>query len=191
MKIVKRVFLGILSIAIIVGISLALFKRVQKQRILNIVRSGHVMVDQEIHEWNVCESNSPVRIKMYVRNTSEYKITGNLVFSTTLSRKGLEERFLRALVNCFGEENLKREGIETGSTGRAQAIYNYIMRGKKLPQGQGYEPSTENVDKDYTFKFRKQLLLGPGEIFKVEHEEQIPLNERGYLLTVKIENIEF
>jgi hypothetical protein len=106
----------------------------------------------------------------------------------------LEEKFLRSLVDCIGEENLKRkvkEAIGTGSTGRAQAIYNYIIRGKKLPQGREYEPSTETDTKDYTFKFRKQISLGPGEIFKIDHEEQIPLNERGHLLTFKIEDIEF
>jgi hypothetical protein len=195
MKIIKRVFLSIVAIAIIVGIGLVLLKMIQEQRILKMVRSGQVVVDQVMHDWNVCKGNVPVKIELYVRNNGDHKITGNLVFLATLSRKGLEEQFIKEVINCDGEERLKREMAEEisqkGSIGRAEGIYNYLLRGKKLLPGQKYEPSTKIADNDYSFRFRQQIFLNPGELIKIDHEEQIPFNERGNLLSVKIENIEF
>jgi hypothetical protein len=196
MKAIKRVFLVVLSVAIIAGIILVLYKKLQEQRILNIVSSGQVTIDQEMHDWGVCKYNRPVKIEMYVRNNGQYQINGTLVFSASLAREGLEEKFVRKFIDCYGEEKLKKEMAEEiakkGSLGRLEAVYNYLLRGKQLPQGQNFEPSESEMDnKDYAFKFRKQILIYPGEIFKIDHEEQIPLNARGHILTVKIENIEF
>jgi len=195
MKIIKRVLVSGLTIVIVVGVGLALYKKIQEQQMIKMVRSGQVMIDQVMHEWNVCKDNGPVEIKMYVRNNGDHTITGNLVFLVTLSRKGLEEQFIRAVIKCDGEERLKREMADEiaqkGSIGRAQGIYNYLQRGNKLLPGQKYEPSTKVADNDYSFRFRKQIYLKPGELIKIDHEEQIPFNERGNLLSVKIENIEF
>jgi hypothetical protein len=195
MKIIKRVSLSIIAITIIVGIVLVLLKMREEQRMLEVVKSGQVVIDQVIRDWNVCTGNVPVKIQLYVRNNVDHKITGNLVFLVTLSRKGLEEKFIREVINCDGEERLKREMAEEiaqkGSIGRAEGIYNYLLRGKKLLPGQKYEPYTKIADKDYSFRFRQQIFLNPGELIKIDHEEQIPFNERGNLLSVKIENIEF
>lgn len=80
---------------------------------------------------------------------------------------------------------------QNGSIGRLQGIYDYLQRGNKLLPGQKYEPSVQVADEDYSFRFRKHVYLKPGEIIKIDHQEQIPFKERGNLLSVKIENIEF
>ena len=195
MKITKRVFVSVLTIAIVVGIGLASYKKIQEQQMMKMVRSGQVMIDQARHDWNICQNNSPVRIEMYIRNNGDHTITGNLVFLVTLSRKGLEEQFIREIISCGGEERTKREMADEiaqkGSIGRAQGIYNYLLRGNKLLPGQKYEPSEKVANNDYSFRFRKQIFLNPGELIKIDHEEQIPFNERGNLFSIKIDNIEF
>lgn len=199
MKIIKRVLVSVLVIAIVVGIGLAIYIKIQEQQIMKMVKSGQIMIDQEMHDYMVrCEDFGPVRIEMYIRNNSDHTINGNLVFLVTLSRKGLEEQFIKEIIKCSykgDEEKLKREMAEViaqkGSIGRAQGIYNYLQRGNKLLPGQKYEPSTEIADNDYSFRFRKQIYLKPGELIKIDHEEQIPLNERGNLLSIKIDKIEF
>lgn len=163
MKVIRRSFLGVLVIVIIVGIGLALFKKIQEQRIMKMISNGHVTIDQEMHEWDICKDNSPVKIEMYIRNNGQYRIIGTLVFSATLSRKGLEEKFLREFIDCYGEERLKKEMKEEvakkGSIGRLEAVYNYLLRGSQLTQGQDYEPSKSKIDnKDYAFKFRKDSI---------------------------------
>lgn len=195
MKTIKRIFLVIIVAVIIFGIGFLLFKKVQEHQIMKVVKSGHVIIDQELHDWNVCKDNSPIKLEMYVRNNSEYKITGKLVFLTTLSRKGLEKDFLEELINCYGEERVKKDIKEMiakkQKIGKFQAVYDYILRGRQLPEGQEYEPIKNDGNKDYIFKFRKQVLLQPGEILKIDHEENIPLNERGGILTIKAGDIEF
>src|SRR4030042_5405583 len=182
MKITKRVFVIVLTITIVVGIGLALYKKIQERQMMKMVRSGQIMIDQVMHDWNICENNSPVEIKMYVRNNGDHTITGNLVFLVTLSRKGLEEQFIREIISCGGEERTKREMADEiaqkGSIGRAQGIYNYLLRGNKLLPGQKYEPSEKVANNDYSFRFRKQIFLNPDELIKIDHEEQIPFNER-------------
>src|SRR4030043_2079222 len=108
MKITKRVFVSVLTIAIVVGIGLASYKKIQEQQIMKMVKSGQIMIDQVMHDWNICENNSPVEIKMYVRNNGDHTITGNLFFLVTLSRKGLEEQFIREIIGCGGEEVAKK-----------------------------------------------------------------------------------
>jgi len=196
MNAIKRILLGLLIIAIIVGIGLALFNNLQERRMMKMLRDGQVTIDQEIHDWRICNDNSPVKIDMFVRNSGQYQIAGTLVISGTLSKKGLEKKFLREFIDCYGEERLKKEITEEiakkGSNGWLAAVYNYLLRGSQLAPGQDYEPiESKAEDTDYTFKFRKQIRIRPGEILKTEHEEQLPFNVRGHLLKVKIENIEF
>jgi len=193
-KVIKRILLGLLSIAIVAGIGLTLLMKLEEHRSLKMISDGHITIDQEMHEWSICSDNSPVKITMYVRNSGNYKISGTLVFSATLSKKGLEEKFLREFIDCYGEERLKNEFKEEiakkGTIGRLEAVNNYLLRGRQLPQGQSYEP-TITEDKGYDFKIRKRLLIEPGQILKIDHEEQVPLNVRGYLLALKVETIEY
>ncbi len=196
MKAIKRLFLGVLISALLIGMGWNLLKRIQEHRVMTMINNGQVIIDQEMHDWGICNDNAPVKIKMYVRNQGQYKITGTLVFSATLSKKGLDGEFLEKFIDCYGEERLKKEMKEEisnkGSLNRLDAVYNYLLRGKQFPQGQNFEPSNSKIDdKDYTFKFRKQIPIYPGEIIKIDHEEQIPLNVRGHLLSIKLESIEF
>jgi len=211
MKQINRIILIIVAILITAGVGFISLKEIEKRRIRSDVKKGALLIDQEFHQWNICEDNSPTEVTLFLRNKSESKIQGNIVFSATLSRKGLEEKFLNEFVNCYGEQRLKRElkekMAERKNIGRLEAIYNFLMRGKQLSHGQKYElipgKGGELVGilgseadeilriEAYKFKFRKKILLQPGELVRIDHPEAIPLNERGHLLDVAIEDIEF
>lgn len=185
---------------VIGAVGFVLFKKTQEHRILNIVREGQIVIDQEFHEWGVEGKGDdlPVKIEMYIRSKSRYRIAGTLVFLVTLSGKGIEEQFINEAINAFGEEKLRKEIKEEIDKGKIaagskfRAIYNYIDRGRQLAQGEEYEPvATKDVEEDYTFKFRKQVSLNSGEIIKLDHMQLVPPREKGFLLDVKIESIEF
>jgi hypothetical protein len=169
--------------------------KIHQQRMLDIVRNGHIMIDQEIHNWDFKHGGKPLKVTMYIRNNGKYKVAGNLVFSATSSKKGLEKQFLKEAVNIYGEAELRKyvkEKIDNGENGKYAATYNYIIRGKKLAQGEEYEPvKTKANEEDYTFKFREYVSIKPGEIIQLDHDQEIPLSEAGFLLNIKIDNIEF
>lgn len=198
MKILKRVILSIIILAVISVGGFFLVKRIQEQRITTLVKNGQIVVDEEFHTWfpsKTVDSN-PLTIKIYLRNKSKYRVVGNLVFSGTLSQEGLEEHFINRVINIQGEESIKKElqeEIEKGQiTGRGQAIYDYINRGKKLPQGKDYEPvNYEKPQENYVFKFRKYCSLNAGEVICFTSEQIVPMGVAGCLLTVKVEGVEF
>lgn len=80
MRFIKRVLISGLIIALVVGIGLSFYRKKQEQQMMNMVISGQIMIDQVMHEWNVCQYKSPVGIEMYVRNKGAHTIYGNLVF---------------------------------------------------------------------------------------------------------------
>ncbi len=158
------------------------------------VRSGKVMVEQEIHTWNMCPENSPVNLVLYLRNTGRERVAGTAVVTVAITRNGMEERFMNELIDCFGEERLAEDigkEMARGDPGRLAAIWNYLGRGRRLPQRAAYEPVTGKAgDGAYTVSFRKPLTLGPGETTQLVQNLAIPVGERGGALTAKVTDLE-
>ncbi len=158
------------------------------------VRGGKVMVEQEIHSWNMCPENTPVNLVLYLRNTARERIAGTAVMTVAIARNGLEEHFMTELVGCFGEERLAEDigkEMERGNPGRLAAIWNYLGRGKRLPPGAAYEPVTGKAGEGiYTLTFRKALTLGPGETAQLMQNLAIPVGERGGALTARVTDLE-
>ncbi len=158
------------------------------------VRNGKVTVEQAIHSWNMCPENTPVNLVLYLRNTGRDRVAGTAVVTVTIARNGLDEHFMTELTDCFGEERLAEDigkEMARGDPGRLAAIWNYLGRGKRLPQGAAYEPVTGKAgDGVYTVNFRKVLMFGPGETAQLVQNLAIPVGERGGPLTVKVTDLE-
>lgn len=166
-----------------------------KSRAADTVRQGKVVIEQETHKWNVCENDKPVSLTMFIRNKGETRVEGNATIMVTLNREGLEEGFVTELLGCFDEEQLMEDinnELEKGEAGRLVAIKNYLERGKKLPDGKGFEPVPgTQEEKSYTFTFNSAIALTPGEVVMIKHDQQVPVGERGGVLTAKVKSIEF
>lgn len=198
----KRVFARIARLAVlaVIAITIAalgatgyrrLFIKRTQQEMAAAVKNGLVTVDQEYHNWNITTeaSDKPVKIDFYLRNKSLVEIYGTLVFSVDLDSKGLEARFIKQMIEAFGT-NFEADDTPRGS--KFRAIKAYIKRGQKLAPGAEYEPTDEKDKKhDYAFNFRRFIILKPGEVQHVTHEQDIPPAYRGCLLTVKSSGIEF
>ncbi len=158
------------------------------------VRSGKVAVEQEIHSWNICPENTPTNLVLYLRNTGRERIAGTAVVTVAIARSSLEERFMTELIDCFGEERLAEDiekEMERGDPGRLAAIWNYLGRGKRLPQGAAYEPVIGKAGEGvYTVTFRKALTLAPGETAQLMQNLAIPVSERGGALTARVTDLE-
>jgi hypothetical protein len=145
---------------------------------------GSVSVDQIHHVWNVeqGDTDTPHKIEMFIRNVSDADIAGTIGFTIELDGSGLEKSFLESIIERMGEE----EFLSLRKTNkRSEAIYNYIKRGKRLPDEMEYEPISENDFEGYETVAYKEIKLLTGESTKIELEIQIPPKYRGYLLSVK------
>lgn len=166
-----------------------------KSRAVDTVKQGKVVIEQETHKWNVCENDKPVSLTMYIRNKGEARVEGNATVMVSLNREGVEEGFITELLGCFDEEQLMediRNELEKGEAGRLEAIKNYLERGKKLPEGKSFEPAPGTPEeKSYTFTFMRPLALAPGEVVMIRHDQQVPVGERGGVLSAKVRSIEF
>jgi len=170
-------------------------QKYRKTRVADTVKQGKIVIEQETHTWNVCENDKPVAISFYIRNKGETRVEGNAAVMVSLNREGLEEGYITELLSCYDEEQLVediRNEMEKGEAGRLEAINNYLTRGKKLPEGKGFEPVPgKPEEKSYTFTFRRNLALEPGEVVMIRHDQQVPVGERGGVLTAGVKSIEF
>lgn len=194
---IKLNILYLSFIIILILVAGIIFKiKLKEHKMLKSITAGHVVIDQELHKWKLCEKKDSVNIELFIRNKGNYQIVGNIVFKGSLDMKGLEERFIRDFIDCYSEETLRR-GIKADmdkgdDDGRMMAVHNYIVRGKRLPQDKEYEVIPGKIEEDkYDFRFRQYISVKPGEVLRVKHEQQIPLNSQGGILAVKIETIEF
>lgn len=200
MRIIKFLALILVCLAILsVGV-FYLPEKIQEYRIKNTVRGGNIVIDYEHHHWAVNPLKSPLSIFMIIRNKSSQHVNGNLVFLITLNPKGLEEQYIKYRVHfleeTYGsidpkeiEEILTREGIQNNPY--SKAILAYKKRGKKLPLGLNYEPFMGGNTEPYTFKFRKQISMPPGEIIKLNHTQDIlPAGKSGTVFKIEIDSIE-
>lgn len=166
-----------------------------KSRAVDTVKQGKLVIEQETHKWNVCENDKPVSLTMYLRNTGDVRVEGTATVMVSLNREGMEEGFITELLGCFEEEQLLEDinnELEKGEAGRLVAIKNYLERGKKLPEGKGFEPVPgKPEEKSYTFTFRRNLALEPGEVVMIRYDQQVPVGERGGVLTAGVKSIEF
>lgn len=180
---------------VIFTVAPVLVKKHRQRQVVDSVRAGKVVVEQEMHRWNVCEKDMPVDLSLYIRNRGEHRVEGSAVVTVSLNREGMEEGFIRELTDCYGEERLLediRNELEKGEAGRLSSIRNYIMRGKRLPEGKGYEPVPGDLkEKTYAFTLRKPVSLGPGELALVRLDQPVPVGERGGVLSARINTIEF
>ncbi len=196
MKSIKKILLAILVIALVVYSAIVISNQQKQSKMISAIENNELVIDQTIHEWHI-DKEMPLNIELYVRNSSEYLINGNLVFLVTLSKKGLEEKFMKKMIDRFGQEELIvliKKRLDEDKAMRFKALYNYILRGNKLKKGEEYEPvefEDKNKSADYTFKFRQYVSIKPGEIIKINHNQQLPLAETGYVLSVDINTIEF
>jgi hypothetical protein len=172
-----------------------LYKINKEQQMSNVVNVGQIVLDQTIHTWDVNEDK--LLINMFIRNTSDYRIKGNLVFRVTLGKEGIEKDYLNKVIDVCSVKALKetlKKRIQEGSTNpKYHVLYNYLNRGMKLPKGYDFEPlPVSDLGKnDYIFKFRKRVSINAGEIIQLEHEQDLPPVETGYLFTIKMVGIEF
>lgn len=196
MNYIKKTLVTILVITIAVAIAFIYEKQTIKNQMITAINNHDIVIDQTIHYWYI-KDDLPLKIEIYIRNSGDQLIEGKLIFSGILSREGLEESFLKQMLTVYGSEELMKyinEDIDVDMVPRFKAIYNYIMRGNKLEKGSDFEPiksaDTEDND-DYIFKFRKDISISPGEVFKIDHIQQLPIAETGYLLSVSVNGIEF
>jgi hypothetical protein len=191
-----RIFSRIAKLTILIIIAAAIFilganayrylsEKRMRQEMRAVILNGSVSVDQEVHDWNVTTGpiEKPVKIDLYLRNKSSGEVSGTLVFSVDLDSKGIEENFIKQMIEVFG--------TNFGDNRKFRAINAYIKRGQKLKPGTKYEPIEKDPKNDYAFDFRRFIILKPGEIQHITHEQDIPPAYRGSLLTVRISSIEF
>ncbi|MGD0277293.1 MAG: hypothetical protein ABSB79_14775 [Syntrophales bacterium] len=191
----SRSLVVILSIIVLALIGYLSFKETKDYIINTVVKDGQVKIDQQFHEWNICNDKLP-KFQIFVRNNSDLKVFGNLKFLVLISNKGLEKNFMDEVINCAGTDfikndylNRKRMGVDIG---RLRPLINYIERGSKLQNSYDYEPYDERkTEKEYNFKFQQCVSLKPGGILKIETEKQIPVNIRGGVTKIIIEDITF
>lgn len=172
-----------------------LYKKVKEQQMSNVVKVGQIVLDQTIHTWDVNEDK--LLINMFIRNTSTYRIKGNLIFQVILEKEGIEKDYLDKVIDMYSVKALKeslKKRIQEGSTNpKYHVLNNYINRGMKLLKGYEFEPwpISDSGKNDYIFKFRKSVSINAGEIIQLEHEQDLPPVETGYLFTIKMVGIEF
>jgi len=204
MKDIKNIrcfLIGFFIISLLILFTFFILKIIHKQNIFEVVKSGLITIDYESHKWNLCYPNhiddNPVIINLYVRNRSKHLLKGTLVFLVTLSKKGIDYTYIQEVIKCSGYdkekllERLKEEKRKYISLKKFDAVYNYLNRGGHFPKGKNYEPylSVNNIG-DYIFKFRKKVILKSGEIINIKQKVHIPKTEKGFLMSIKIENIE-
>jgi hypothetical protein len=170
-------------------------KVIQQYRIHKVVKDGQVEIDQQNHEWNVCNDKLPT-FQIFVRNNSDLKVFGNLVFSVMISNKGLEQNFMDENIKCYGKDFIINDYLDKERRGvqlcRLKSLINYIERGQKLQDKFDYEPYEEGkTDKEYNFKIHHYISLKRGEILRIETEQPVPVDRRGGLTKIVIEDITF
>lgn len=202
----KILVLIVIAILVFVFIGYVSFVKIKEYRIASAVKNGKIIIDREMHDWGFKVLNyeplfEPITIELYVRNASQYNVEGALVFFVVLESKGLEEEFIRQMIEAVEEvvgekmrwEDMKELMEEKGeqiNIGRAKAIVSWLERGRNLKKGMDYEP-VENGGENYSFTFKKYISLIPGELIKIVQKQPIPPEVRGYLLKVQIEGIIF
>jgi hypothetical protein len=188
MAILKRIVIIVVILLLVVPIGYFSFVKFREFQTARVVRDNKILIDQEYHEW-ILDPDALLKINVYIRNTSQYLVTGKLIFFVTLEGKGLEESFIDKVIEYVGDKSLLNE---VRKSGRGKAIQSYIIRGKKLAQGIKYETIAEKErEPDYTFNFRYPVSLKPGELVQITHEQQIPPVKSGYLVKINIKGIEF
>ena len=188
MAILKRIVIIVVILLLAVPIGYFSFVKFREFQIAKVVKDNKILIDQEYHEW-IFDPNDLLKINMYIRNTSQYLVTGKLIFFVTLEGKGLEESFIEKVIEYRGEKSLSNEEAKGG---RGKAVQSYIIRGKKLVQGIEYEAIADKErEPDYSFNFRYPVSLKPGELVQITHDQQIPPAKSGYLVKINIKGIEF
>jgi len=89
---------------------------------------------QPTHNWRIKTQEgtyleSAVGIDLYVKNLTEGKINGKVAFKIELNDAGIEEAFIRDLIEIIGREKI----LEDGETEKFEAIVRYIERGEVTP----------------------------------------------------------
>jgi hypothetical protein len=190
MKAIRRIFMLIAILAIIVFIGYSFFINVQKRRICSSIEECLFEIDQIFFDWaiDLKKSVQPTKIEAYMRNKSPYDFDGDFVFEVTLKKKGLKEAYIERIIQLLGEESLIEK---EGGSGKLKAIQSYIKRDKELPEGLDYEPVEDDSSVcDYVFTFRHRMSLKSGEVQKFSHEVSIPPKTHGYLFEIKLVDIE-
>ena len=174
--------------------------RDNQNQMVEAVRKGDIVVDREYHHWLFKEAKArpynSLEIELFVHNKGTITVTGNLVFKSEIDNKGLEDDWIDVVIETLLKDGYTMEQIQDEEFSNAshitKAITHYVKRGKKLPPGIDSEP-VENPNKKnlYTFSFRKQILLKPGEVQRIMYKPDIPYGEAGYLLKTVVGGIEF
>src|SRR5713101_241929 len=109
---ITKIFLVGLAALIIGVVGYVLVVKFKEYQVSEAIRNGQVVVDQESHDWGLVpgrDIEELSKITMYVRNASRYPVKGSLVFLVTLDKSGLEENFLKKLIDlCRGDECRKQ-----------------------------------------------------------------------------------
>jgi hypothetical protein len=170
--------------------------------VLEAVKRGEVVIDSESHSWKIKAIDeaheTPMSLELYIRNRSAFRVGGYVVFTSEIDTKGLEESFIRSFLkklrtDGFIDEQLRSKKFAALGP-KFRAVYNYLQRGEDLKSEIGYEAVEVAPDfplKDYSFSFRQELFLKPGELKRITHEQDIPRELYGFLLKTKVATIEF
>lgn len=189
-----RNFLGLIIIVVLVIGGYYALDSIGKNQIKNAIKNGQIKIDQENHKYRL--EKSCVDIDLFIRNTSNYQIENNLVFKITISHQGLESTFL----HDFTEYNqshqvdialgqLPSKGVLLEDFEATLAVLRFERRNFTLPPDTAYEPvyHAPSLD-DYIVFFREYVSLGSGEAVRIEHTQELPGTEIGYLFSIEIDD---
>src|SRR5262245_60422104 len=67
------------------------------------IQKGQIVIDQEFHHWtvSVAASHEPLEFELFVRNKSDYIVSGHLIFTGDMNDKGLEEKWITTALDIW------------------------------------------------------------------------------------------
>ncbi len=145
----------------------------------NKIPEGAITIDQNLCNWGLSNNNAeePATFTIFIRNTLDERIKGNVNFSLKLDGKGIDENYIRDIVKLFGAEQFTTESQKTP---KFAAISEYIRRGMKLPNGLNYEPITPHDNINYISSVIKPIDLNPNESTQITLNFKMPPRMKGY-----------